>query len=282
LDFQESLGLQQFVLPNILIQDGLASESAAIAKNFLEIGNEIAIQRKIQSQTLASLALGQSTFRNEKPWIDFVDELTGFNLEVNGFYLLSETSKEGGSNPWFTAEILQSQMYLSYALHEAGFYVLHGYSCLPAPFLAAAGSDACAMGWYDTLRYFSLDRFCPSRPGGQRPNKKYLSQKLWHRIEVAQMKNVPRLKNDCGLAPEQIDSDTSEILQHWETLSCFCKKIDALPSYTEKLRFLLAWLDETERAKSDLLFPISHFESRNRNCRSAIRAFADLAEIPLS
>jgi hypothetical protein len=281
LDFQNSINMKNFIVPNIVIQDGLASETSAIAKNFLEIGSEVAKEQGIRKQCLLTLALGQSCFRNAKILEDFIDEITGFNLDIKGFYLLTETTKSSGNNPWFLKDILKFQMYLTYALRQANYNIIHGFSAMSAPFLFAAGCNSVAFGWYDTLRYFSLDRFIPRIEGemARRPNRRYLDRNLWHRIESSKAASYPLLyKDSTYIKPDSTDAE--EILQHWKVVRDICEEIEKIKSYPEKLKFLLDWLKKTEIYRTKLeAFPISYFESQVRNSRSAIYEFAELAEI---
>jgi hypothetical protein len=285
LAFQKSINLENFILPNIVIQDGLSSESSAIAKLFLEIGNEIANEQGIQDKCSLTLALGRSCFKDSKTLEYFVDEITGFNLNIKGFYILTETTKDSGNNPWFSNEILQAQMYLTYVLKQANYNVIHGFSIMPAPFLFAAGCDSVAFGWFDTLRYFSLDRFVPQNIKARRPNRRYLSKNLWHRIESSQVFSSPSLRNDL-LYIEPDANETEEILQHWQVVGNICDEIREIKSYLEKLKYLLNWLEQSKIYKDKLqqkeTFPNPrYFEDQARNCRSAIYEFAELAEIPL-
>jgi len=282
LNFQESINLKNFILPNIVIQDGFSSESSAIAKNFLEIGNEFANEQGIQDKCFLTLVLGRSCFRNLEMLKNFVDEITGFNLNIKGFYILAETTKDSGNNPWYSMEVLQSQMYLTYALSQANYNIIHGFSMMPAPFLFAAGCNAVAFGWFDTLRYFSLDRFIPRNEQARRPNRRYLSNILWHRIESSEAFSYPLLRND-SLYIKPDTSDTEEILQHWHAVGEICEKVEKIKLCQEKLKYLLDWLKESEIYRTKLnKFPIEYFDQQVKNCRLAIYEFAELAEISLS
>ena len=282
LDFQDSINLKNFILPNIVILDGISSESSAIAKNFLEIGNEIAEERGIQGKSSLSLALGRSCFKSLESLKDFVDEITGFNLTVDGFYLLTENTKNSGNNPWFFGDVLLSQMYLTYALSQANYNVIHAFSAMSAPFLFAAGCKSVAFGWYDTLRYFSLDRFIPKNQKARRPNRRYLDKNLWHRIKSSEAISYPLLRNDPAyIGPDATDKE--EILQHWQIVGNMCGELEKFKLCSKKLKFLLDWLKQSEIYRSKLeSFSIPYFEDQVRNCRLAIYEFAELAEIPLS
>ncbi|MCL1966473.1 MAG: hypothetical protein FWF67_01180 [Fibromonadales bacterium] len=282
LDFQKSINLKNFILPNIVIQDGLSSESSNIAKNFLDIGNEIANEQKIQEKCLLTLAFGQSCFRNQETLIDFVDEITGFNSNVKGFYLLAETTIASGSNHWFSSDVLNFQMYLTYALKQANYNIIHGFSLMPAPFLFAAGCDSVAFGWYNSLRYFSLDRFVPREEKAmKKPNRRYLDINLWHRIESSKAASYKLLSENSAYINTD-STDTEEILQHWKIVGDICGKVEKFKLYPEKLSYLLDWLKKSEIYRTKLEnFSIHNFNSQVKNCRLAIYDFADLAEIPL-
>jgi len=283
LNFQKNINLKNFILPNIVIQDGLSSESSAIAKNFLEIGNEIANEQGVQDKCSLTLALDQSCFRNPETLIDFVDEITGFNSNVKGFYLLAETTKAPGSNPWFFSDVLKFQMYLTYALKQANYNIIHGFSIMPAPFLFAAGCDSVAFGWYNSLRYFSLDRFVPREEKAmKKPNRRYLDINLWHRIESSKAASYPLLYGDSAYINTD-STDVEEILQNWRIVGDICGKVEKFKFYQEKLNYLLDWLKKSEIYKTKLEnFSIPYFDTQVKNCRLAIYQFAELAEIPLS
>ena len=290
IEFQQNeLGLSEFILPGIMIQDGLLSESASIAKLFLEVGDEFTQSKNIHQHSWHTLVLGKSCFRNIRYLEDLVDEITGYGLEVQGFYLLAETTRSSESNPWFDADVLLGQMYLTYALTQAGYKVINGYSMLPATYLAAVGSDTTSSGWFDTLRYFSLDRYREQSGGGKRPNRRYFSKALWSRLDMASISAyldrygwILNGYDDDAKFKEGEANDTDEVLQHWHAVQLACNEVVSKSSIEERIQFLMAELTVAEQYRSRLLtLSMPHFQEQVAQCRSALHRFAELAEISL-
>lgn len=290
IQFQQRININEIILPGIMIQDGLKSESASIAKSFIEISDEIAAGQNISQQSWITLALGESCFRDLKSLQDLVDEITGMWLQSQGIYLLIETSNLNGSSPWCNSSVLSGQMYLVYALNLAGFKVTCGYSGLPAPYLAAAGASNIAFGWFETLRFFSLDRFMPTTSMGKRPKKKYLSRALWTRLDsglLLALKNAhPELLN--GTIHDQPFKDGSptekdEIVQHWDAVGTFCDEIASMEGISLRIADLRQQLLKSEQIKARIpTLSLPGFDERIAQTKGALRRFEDLAELSLS
>ena len=288
--FQQRIGLSEIVFPGIMIQDGLKSESASIVKSFLEIGDEVAKDLNLSQQSWLTLALGESCFRDLKALQDLVDEITGMWLQSQGIYLLVETSNLDGNSPWCNSSVLSGQMYLVYALSLAGFKVTCGYSGLSAPYLAAAGASNVAFGWFETLRFFSLDRFMPSSGGGKRPKKKYLSRALWTRLDSGLLRALvaahPELLN--GSIHDQLFTNGSptekdEIVQHWNAVGTFCNDLSKSESVPLKIANLRLQLLRSEQIKARIpTLSLPGFDERIAQTKAALRRFEDLAELSLS
>jgi len=291
---KETLHLSKIIAPNILIQDGLNSASSSISKNFLEICAEEANEASVSRQTLLTLALDQSCFRRSQDLLDLVDEITGMNLDVKGFYILVETSKEDGPNPWFTPELLAGQMYLAYALSQNGYEVVFGYSFLPAPYLWAAGANSIACGWFNTLRYFSMNRFRDLSKGGRKANRRYLSNAAWLPMEWTQVQTLnPVLNLMNGLKTdglftspqgEKRPNDEDEILQYWDTLQNKGKNISNEPSIEARTQQLLENLKKQTVTLASIrsIGRIPYADEMLRNCQRSLALFAEFAEFTLT
>ena len=291
---KDRLGLSNIIAPNILIQDGLNSASSSISKNFLEICAEKAANASAEKQTLLTLALDQSCFRRSQDLLDLVDEITGMNLNVKGFYILVETSKEDGPNPWYTPEILAGQMYLAYALSQNGYEVVFGYSFLPAPYLWAAGANSIACGWFNTLRYFSMNRFRDMSKGGRKANRRYLSSAAWLPMEWTQVQTLNpvlnlmnKLKTDGLFTSPQGDkrpNDEDEILQYWDTLKNKEKYIRQEPSIESRTQQLLEDLKKQTVTLASIrsIGRIPYADEMLRNCQRSLALFAEFAEFTLA
>ena len=291
---KETLHLSKIIAPNILIQDGLNSASSSISKNFLEICAEEANEASVSRQTLLTLALDQSCFRRSQDLLDLVDEITGMNLDVKGFYILVETSKEDGPNPWYTPEILAGQMYLAYALSQNGYEVVFGYSFLPAPYLWVAGANSIACGWFNTLRYFSMNRFRDLSKGGRKANRRYLSNAAWLPMEWTQLQTLnPVLNLMNGLKTdglftspqgEKRPNDEDEILQYWDTLKNKEKNISNEPSIEARTQQLLENLKKQTVTLASIrsIGRIPYADEMLRNCQRSLALFAEFAEFTLT
>ena len=291
---KETLHLSKIIAPNILIQDGLNSASSSISKNFLEICAEKANEASVSRQTLLTLALDQSCFRRSQDLLDLVDEITGMNLDVKGFYILVETSKEDGPNPWFTPEVLAGQMYLAYALSQNGYEVVFGYSFLPAPYLWAAGANSIACGWFNTLRYFSMNRFRDLSKGGRKANRRYLLNAAWLPMEWTQVQTLnPVLNLMNGLKTdglftspqgEKRPNDEDEILQYWDTLKNKEKNISNEPSIEARTQQLLENLKKQTVTLASIrsIGRIPYADEMLRNCQRSLALFAEFAEFTLT
>lgn len=284
INFQsDSLHLQKVISPNLMIEDGLDSASANIAKNFLEIGAEEAAEKKINSNVWLTLTLGQSCFRNEESLYDFVDEITGMNLNVKGFYLIIESSKGDGNNPWFTPEVLSGQMFLVYALAKNGFDVICGYSFLSSPYLAAVGAKRNASGWFNSQRFFSLDHYRESKAGGRRANRRYLTNLLWYPLEhpIVEANNLYNgLSSDAPYKETPTDSD--EVSQYWETLKNEELSILSEKQCERKLKILndrLTFFEINLSKKYPLRLP-AEYRQQIKDCKRSLIRFAELAELP--
>lgn len=290
IQFQRRIGFDDIILPGILMRDGLSSESSSIAKSLLEIGDEIANEQGLSSRCWLTLALGESCFRDMKALQDLVDEITGMLLQSHGVYLLVETSSLSGTSPWCNASVLSGQMYLVYALNLAGFRVTCGFSGLSAPYLSAVGAEDIAFGWFETLRFFSMDRFMPSvGMGGQRPKKKYLSRALWSRIDLGQLRPLatayPDVLNQSLFDQTFVSGDPTEkdeVVQHWSAVGDFCESLarhETVPMKIADLRLQLVRSQQLMARISTLSLP--GFDERITQTRAALRSFEELAELSL-
>jgi hypothetical protein len=285
--FQNKIsGLTGTILPNIMIEDGLRSESANIAKLFLEVSDEFTLNTGISSNAWLTLALGNSCFRNTKDLEDLANEITGIELHAKGIYLLCETTPGNGVNPWYEPHVLAGMMYLNYVLSSSGYNVINGYSFKNAPYLAAAGGAVFGSGWYNTSRYFSLDRYRASGGMARRPNRKYMSRALWTRLDFATIRpffdTFPWLLN--GNKTDELflsdnPSDDDECQQHWETVQTFLNEVLSFANVKERIAFLKQELIKSKQFRSKIIaLSMPNFEDQVRDLQTALIRFDELAE----
>lgn len=294
LDFQKGLGISKYILPNICIINDFDSASANIALSFLDIGSDVAKSYNIHKQSYLTLAIDNTCIRQTERFLDFMDDLTAGKYSPKQFYILVQTSKHNEACPWNNPEALANQMYLAYVMAENGYKTLWGYSFLSAPFLWAAGADDCAFGWFNTLRYFSLNRFRDLGMSGRRANKRYFSTRLGVPVEWTLVANAMQtgsgVKLHNGFASDKIffnssgeePTDANEILQYWDSLKHIDNKIKSIKKITERIEFLKSYLDSinfTLAKKEYNTFSTAEYR-QTADGLAALRTFAKLAEIP--
>ena len=294
LNFQMRLNISKYILPNICIVNDFDSASANIALSFLDIGSDVAKSYNIHKQSYLTLAVDNTCIRQTERFLDFMDDLTAEKYSTKQFYILVQTSKYNEACPWNNPEALANQMYLAYVMAENGYKTLWGYSFLSAPFLWDAGADDCAFGWFNTLRYFSLNRFRDLGMSGRRANKRYFSTRLGTPVEWTLVANAMQAKSEIrlqnGFASDKIffnstgqePSDSDEISQYWDSLKHIDNKIKSIKKITERIAFLKSYLDSvnsTLAKKEYNTFSTAEYR-QTADGLAALRAFAKLAEIP--
>ena len=295
LEFQKKLNISKYTLPNICIVNDFDSASANVALSFLEIGSEVAKSSSIHKQSYLTLAIDNTCIRQTDRFLDFMDDLTSSRYRAKKFYILVQNSKYNESCPWNNSDALANQMYLAYVMAENGYKTLWGYSFLSAPFLWAAGADDCAFGWFNTLRYFSLNRYIDlGMSGGRRANKRYFVKKFGVPVEWTLVANTMRRKSEIKLqngldsdkiffnANDEEPTDSDEISQYWDSLKYINNVIKYKENISERVAFLKSYLDSinaTLTQKEYNAFSTAEYQQTAKGL-DALRKFTELAEIP--
>lgn len=295
--FQKNeLGLSKYILPNVCIQEDFNSLSAVIARNFIEIGDEIARSKNVSSSVYHSLVIEGSCFRKTDNLLKFINGLTQNELMAKGFYILVESSKTDGRCPWCDKDVLANQLYLAYVLSQNGYETIFGYSFLSSPYLWAVGANSCAFGWFDTLRFLSLrDKFIDSgKKGGRNASRKYFAGKIWRPVEISVLETGKDfILNGLSIDNLFLDrknppSESDEILQYWETLrleEAAIKKYEYTEDRLEYIKERLREMESFVNDKTNVLhsLPIGgKLKSEINQCKQALKTFTDLSEIPFS
>ncbi len=248
LKFQADLPVTHFIAPNILISRSLDSRETAIAVDFLSQASECHKKLKDRRPLFVTLAISRDALmggNTGESLTEFVDEITGVQLDIKGFYLLVAAKSTEARAEIFHQDVIAGWLYLNHTLSLNGYQVVNGYSDLLTPFLSAAGGAAGATGWWSNLRIFSLNRFEASPGGGRLPTQRYLSIPLLNRISFTELDALRRLKLNVlnGLSHDALydpkngsePQRNEEVLQSWEAL----KKLNELVGaggQEEKLR----------------------------------------------
>jgi len=225
LQVQKELGLQEWIAPNVLI-DNADSIETGISLNFISRTKE-ASKRVGNAQVFATLALSRDAILNTKGFQDIFDALTSIPTPPDGVYIVvGSTSSSELRSDLYHPQVIAGWMYMNYALSINGIRVMNGYCHLLTPLLGIAGAESCASGWHSGLRQFVLGRYVKTSSGGRQPAIHYISNALLSRIRqtdyLAFKRVVPEvansLPNDVFYNSSEPDR-TLEARQSWEALS---------------------------------------------------------------
>ncbi len=230
LGYQRSLSVSAVIAPNIVIRRSFDSIEATISKSFLRNSAYYAGELGIQVPLYATLAISAAALTDKIELQNFLQEITEMPDPPAGFYLLLEKIDNSIGSALTEPDILSRWMLINHTLKMNGFELINGYTDALSPYLAAAGADAVATGWYNTQKSFSLRKFEPVSDFARRPVQRYMSAAMLKSIRYTELNdlrdNFPEIMNELscddfydpneGSAP---DCTTSEALQNWEGLN---------------------------------------------------------------
>lgn len=232
LGFQAQMPLSAAIAPGIVIRQRFNSAEAVVAKNFIRNAREAWDNIGDGRPVYATLAMDAEALQDRLALEEFLAEVTVLNSPPDGYYLLVHQPTSGIAPELVDPRTLAGWMLMNHSLNLNGFRVVNGYSDILTPFLAAAGGEAGATGWFNTQKVFSLDRFAPPSPGGRRPVYRYLSTRLLNSIRFDELQllrgRFPEILNglptdefydpDNGSMP---DGQLQEVLQAWDAIASF-------------------------------------------------------------
>ncbi len=229
LEVQKSLGLNEWIAPNVFIDEADSIETA-IALNMISQTKTVAADCG-GNPVFATLAVSREAIMNRNAFQDVIDALTALDSPPDGVYILLGCSNGDGSGDLVRSDIYHPQviagcMYMNYVLAINGLRVINGYCHLLSPFLGICGAEAAASGWHSGLRQFSMNRYVRDSGGGRTPAIRYVSNALMARIRQTDYLDfkalVPEVENGLSLDSEFEDAEpsrTTEALQSWEAIS---------------------------------------------------------------
>lgn len=292
LQFQAALPVTALISPNIVIQRSFDSVEATISKNFLRNAARVRNEVGEGLPLYATLAVSSAALNDRIELQNFLQEITEIDDPPDGFYLLLEKPDTTIPATLTEPDVLSRWMLMNHTLKLNGFRVINGYTDMLAPYLGAAGADAIASGWYNTLKTFSLKKFEPVSDFARRPVARYTSRPLLKSIRCtelhdlrdrfAMMNGLPcddYYDPENGSTPESIE----EALQNWECLGAMSELV--VPSdVPASLDLCRQALDEAE----ELFVSIGDYglTMRDRSSgahiemiREELSAFSELAEL---
>ena len=291
--YQQKLAVSAIIAPNIVIRRAFDSVEGTVSKNFLRNAAPIAAELGESRPVYATLAISSPALADRIELQNFLQEITEIDEPPTGFYLLLEKPDSGIAATLTEPDILSRWMLVNYILKTSGFRIINGYTDALSPYVGAAGSDAVATGWYNTLKTFSLKKFEPVSEFSRRPVARYLSRVLLKSIRHTELHDLrrpfPEVLNglscddyydeDEGSAPDA----AGEALQNWEGIGLL-NKIVAAGDVRASLTSCRSALDRAE----ELYARIRHYglTMRDRSgaghvdmIREELNSFEHLAEL---
>jgi hypothetical protein len=291
LRFQAKMPLTAVFAPGIVIRQRFNSAEGVIAKNFIRNARAAWDNVGDERPLYATLAMDAEALQDRLALEEFLAEITVLDSPPDGYYLLVHQPTSGIAPELVDPRTLAGWMLVNHSLNLNGFKVINGYSDILTPFLAAAGGQAGATGWFNTQKIFSLDRFAPPSPGGRRPVYRYLSTGLLNSIRFDELERLrtrfPEVLNglptDDFYDPENgsmPDGQLQEVLQTWDAISSFVPH-DCQPELSDCDEWIA---NATSQYGQINLAPGMRLMGRSNgdhleSLSGGLRLFAELAEI---
>ena len=294
IEYQASLPLTGLIAPNIVVRRSLDSIEAVVSKNFIRQAASIARELSPHLPLYATLAISQRALGDRAELSGFLQEITELEDPPAGFYLVLEKADAMPPASLVETGTLARWMLVAHTLKISGFQVLHGYSDLVAPYLAATGADAAACGWFGTLKNFSLAKFAPARKGGQPAVARYTSVGLMKSIrhnELHAMRDlVPGVLNGLpgdGHYPEDQGSTPTtvgEAVQNWEAIGAMVERCHGA-TVAASIAACRQALEDAEALYAEIALNLpQRLDERSNSAhipaiRAELEEFAELAEL---
>ncbi len=233
LDCQVELGVDRLVSPTVIF-DLFSDRWHQIALNLADASLEYHAGLSDPPPLLLSFVFAEEALAGINDINRFLDTITQDNWDMEGFYFIVGRN-DPSYNQCFDSERLANFLYLVYALGQInGLRVICGYTDFVGILLRAAGAEAFATGWSQSLRQFDQRSFISRKSGGQPARERYSSSPLLNSVlltelqtvyEVGYLTNVLSgvpLDDAITSAADPLASDWTRALsqqQHWQTLA---------------------------------------------------------------
>lgn len=295
LGFQSSFPLTGLIAPNVVIRRSFDSVEGSIAKGFIRHCAVAAKKVAPKLPVYATLAVSNPALADRVELQNFLQEVTELEDPPTGFYLLLERPDQVVPPTLTDQDELSRWMLINHTLKVNGFKVINGYTDGLAPYIGAAGADAAASGWFNTLKTFSLKKFEPIGSSfARRPVMRYMSTALLKSIRSTELHDlrdtVPGVLNglatDAYYDPESGSEPVEtlyESLQNWEAVQTMIESCDG-EDVSASLSLCRHALDEAENLYGEIAAQGYPLRDRSSNAhieaiRYELEAFEQLAEI---
>lgn len=231
IDFQVERAFTRVVSPTVLVRS-FSDQWSQIGLQLADASIEYHESLDDKVPLLVKVLLSESALDNRDELDSFLDVLTSW--DVQGYHLViarDDPTYDQTMDPDRLAHLL----YMIYVLADRnGFEVVCGYCDFIGIACLAAGANAFANGWYQSLRQFHVKSFLKRKPGGSRALLRYSSGPLLTSLRLSELESI----HDAGQlgsvlsgvpldefitnASSPASSDWSAKLSerhHWQTLS---------------------------------------------------------------
>lgn len=292
---QPQLPLTGLIAPNIVIRRSFDSVEASIAKEFIR--NTAVVARRVapKKAVYATLAVSTAALGDRIELQNFLQEITEMDAPPTGFYLLLERPDQAIPPSLTEQDVLSRWMLINHTLKVNGFKLINGYTDGIAPYIGAAGGDAVASGWFNTLKSFSLKKFEPALDQfARRAVARYMSKALLKSIRYTELHDLrgsfPEVMNglstdtyydkDEGSEPAE---SVHEALQNWEAIRAMINRC-SVGNVAKSLVACHQALDDAEDLYARIADRGYTLRDRSSNAhidpiRYELNAFSELAEI---
>ncbi|MFS0784917.1 hypothetical protein ABC345_00855 [Shouchella sp. 1P09AA] len=186
LEYQEQLGLNSLVSPNILVPN-FSDRQAQIALSLSEEAAQIANDKG--KELYVSLIFSENALNESRNVNDFLNELT--TLDVKGYYITIDRKTTNYDQGFESETALVNLLTLIYSLSEINEYeVIMGYSDIIGLLYSAVGASGFGTGWFNSSRKFTVQQRILPSSGGRLPRERYTSTPLLNTLLVSELDSI--------------------------------------------------------------------------------------------
>ncbi|MBA3710274.1 MAG: hypothetical protein H0W83_15795 [Planctomycetes bacterium] len=293
LDWQYQRGVTTVVTPTVPITALDAEPYSQISYMMAQESCAHHAEQGVGKPLLVTLLIREDALQRTEAVREFVDRLRVLDPAPAGFYVIVERLNPGYSQI-FEERALANLLWCCHILGTLdGFRVVVGYTDLVGVLAQAAGAEATACGWHQSLRSFHRQRWMPSF--GRTPRKRFTSMPLFDSLlinpEVLAVSHAglfERIRsntaNDTRMPDEQAWTLTTSTMHHWASIGRGLTQVQAGKTPTERMErvedllrrgIALGKQIENKGIPFEQRSPASHLE----NWRRSIKLFRDAVRI---
>lgn len=185
--FQESLGLNGVIIPNIQIP---LHDSSASLELISGVSSKIRSSKKPSVPYFMTVPISGALIREDKEIESLLQKLTDIDICFDGYYIVCEPNLETRKKVSVDFKYYTNLIKIISVLKKNGFKIILGFANIDALlFSAFQDIDFVTIGTYENLRNFSFKRFTEKGNGGPSDGW-YYSEKLLNFIKAKQLEII--------------------------------------------------------------------------------------------